>query len=624
MFKELLDLSHVLGGQPGFPPAGFYQYSRNAPIRWVVRITPGHPPQARIVSLELPNLRPYSGRTSGISAHPFADEASYALGVGAAKGDKAQAFRNLLQKMSEAPEFTDPTLQQALGLVTRVIEKRLAASDPQYRRMKEKDWVSFIVDEGNLADCHLFEHPDVQRFWFRHLGETTSVAAQDGTVIIGECSACGIERPLAGRIPLGVKLSKPNPLISQNADAYVSRVEGPAAFKRATLSLCLKCGDAAARALNYLSNNGRYSRALITDPQKNDDLGNYHALFWLQRTSIPENPTEPIADLGALLDTIPVLMERAKEQLSQPIEAPPILKQLEDLLKIPWSAADHAATLSEEGFYLLLLSPNKGRIVVRDWIAVSLGTLRRNLRRFLDAQRIIGPDDANARVFTVPMILDALKRPKSKLADADDTRGLLRSAYLGEHPDWALLARALVRFRSALRRLDEPATSSRELSPSLRLHICAAVLKLFCLHGKEDPNDMAPLEEQSSYLCGRLLAVLEEVQRRAAGKTKLNVTLVERLFTAAAMTPGATLSMAINRAQVGHLPKLRRERRGYERMQQLLQDISGQLVARGGMPTVLDPVAQAEFALGYYKQRAVFHSVSNAAVSPEDEKGAEA
>lgn len=622
MFKELLDLGRDLDGQPDFPPPGFYQYGPSAPIRWIVRITPGEPPQARLVPLEMPNFRPYSGRTSGISAYPLADEAGYALGAGEAKVEKALAFRDLLQKMGDAPELADPALRRAIGMVRRVVEESLATSDPQFRQVKEKDWVSFIVDEGTLADRHLFEHPAVQRFWFRHLGETTGVAASDGVSIAGECSACGIDRPLAGRIPLGVKLSKPSPLISQNADAYISRVEGPEAFKRATLSLCLECGDTAARALNYLSNNGQHSRALITDPQKNDDLGNYHALFWLRRVPVSEAMTGPIADLGVLLDAIPMLMERMQEQASQPVEAPPILKQLEDMLNVPWSATERATVLSEEGFYLLLLSPNKGRIVVRDWIAVSLGTLRRNLRHFLDAQRIIGPNGEDMRTFTIPTMLDALKRPKSKLADADDTRGLLRTAYLGERPDWALLARALIRFRSALRSLDDLPTSSRELSPSQRFHICAAVLKLFCMHGKEDPNDMAMLEERPSYLCGRLLAVLEEIQRRAAGKTKLNVSLVERLFYAAAMTPAPTLSMAINRAEVGHLPKLRRERRGYDQIQQLMQGISVQLVACGGMPPTLDPGEQANFALGYYKQRSEFYSAIGAAVSTVEKKGA--
>lgn len=607
MFKELLDLSHELEGRPDYPQPGFYRYSPNAPIRWVVRISFAQPPRVRLLQLELANLRPYSGRTSGVSAYPLVDEASYALGVDEAKGKKPKAFLDLLQKMAEAPEIVDPQLQQAIALVRQVLDQQLVKGDVLYRQIKDKDWVSFVVEIGELSDRQLFEHPEVQRFWLRHLSEMTNVPMGDGSAIWGECSVCGVERELAGRIPLGVKLSKPNPLISQNADAYVSRVDGAGSFERAALSLCLECGESATRALNYLSNTPQHNRPLLTNPQKNDDLDNYHALFWLRRAPIREASSKSVADLGALLDAVPALMERAAQEPQQPIGPPPVLKQLEDLLKVPWSANEHATTLSDERFYLLLLSPNKGRIAVRDWISVSLGTLRHNLTQFLDALRIVGPDGAEPRSFTIPMILDALKRPKSKLADASDTRGLLRAAYLGEHPDWALLARALIRFCSALRGLDDRPSGARELPPPLRFHICAAVLKLFCVFGKENASDMTTLEEHPAYLCGRLLAVLEEIQRRAAGKTKLNVTLVERLYSAAALTPAATLSAAMNRAQAGHLPKLRREGRRYEQVQQLLQGIFQALVDQGGMPNALTPVEQAKFALGYYTQRAVFN-----------------
>lgn len=625
MFRELLDLSRDLGQRSDFPPPGFYQYSTNAPIRWVARIKLGTPPEARLIPLELYNPRPFSGRTSGFSdAYPLADEAGYVFGIGKDGDKKSLAFFKLLEKMLEAPELSDPMLSQAVALVDRIIRDGRLAADPSIHQLDAKDWIAFAMAEGPLSNQFLFEHPAVQRFWFRHLRDITNAATKGGDLISGECSVCGVEQTLPGRIPLGVKLGIPNPLVSQNADAYVSRVEGRDAFKRAALCLCLECGDAAARALNYLSNDARHHRQLIAIPNKNGDLDNYHALFWLRRAPIPRDVARPIADLSALLNAIPALMERAKDQPPQPVGSPTVLSQLEDLLKLPWSLSDHAAALSEEGFYLLLVSPNQGRIAVRDWIAVSLGSLRRNLTQFLDALRIVGPDGTNSRAFTVPMILDALKRPKSQQADADDTRGLLRAAYLGERPDWALLARALIRFRSALRGLDDRSTNPRELPPSLRFHICAAVLKLFCLFGKEDANDMATLEDRPPYLCGRLLAVLEEVQRRAAGKTKLNVTLVERLYGAAAMTPAATLSMAISRAQVGHLPKLRRERRGYDQMQQMLQEISGSLAAHGGLPPALDPVAQAEFALGYYTERAKFNPIPGTTMVPTDKKGAEA
>lgn len=120
-------------------------------------------------------------------------------------------------------------------------------------------------------------------------------------------------------------------------------------------------------------------------------------------------------------------------------------------------------------------------------------------------------------------------------------------------------------------------------------------------------EQLNPLHHDPAYLCGRLLALLEEAQRRAASG-KLNTTLVDRFYGAAATGPAAAFAPLLKLAHTAHLPKIRRDNRGYRQLDELLTDIMTKLEAAGGFPLTLSLMAQAQFALGFYHQRAAFAS----------------
>ena len=112
-----------------------------------------------------------------------------------------------------------------------------------------------------------------------------------------------------------------------------------------------------------------------------------------------------------------------------------------------------------------------------------------------------------------------------------------------------------------------------------------------------------PYHIQPAYISGRLLALLEEIQRRAAGG-KLNTTLVDRFYGVAATAPAATFGPLLKLAETAHLPKIRRENRGIGRMKEVLGEIMNRLDEAGGFPRTLSLQSQGEFALGFYHQRA--------------------
>lgn len=105
--------------------------------------------------------------------------------------------------------------------------------------------------------------------------------------------------------------------------------------------------------------------------------------------------------------------------------------------------------------------------------------------------------------------------------------------------------------------------------------------------------------QDPAYLCGRLLAVLENIQYLAVPGAK--ATLIDRYYGSASSAPASVFGTLMRGAQP-HLAKLRKEREGaYHALQKRLEDICSGLPS---YPNTLNMNDQAVFALGYYHQRA--------------------
>ena len=132
-----------------------------------------------------------------------------------------------------------------------------------------------------------------------------------------------------------------------------------------------------------------------------------------------------------------------------------------------------------------------------------------------------------------------------------------------------------------------------------------------------------PDNPSAAYRCGRLLAVLEAVQRLAVPGAK--ATIVDRFFGTASSAPASVFGRLLRGAQP-HLAKLERDRRGaYVALQRRLEEIQAGLPA-SGFPRVLTLEDQGIFALGYYHQRAFDRAQAReaterrkAGVAPADE-----
>jgi CRISPR-associated protein Csd1 len=111
------------------------------------------------------------------------------------------------------------------------------------------------------------------------------------------------------------------------------------------------------------------------------------------------------------------------------------------------------------------------------------------------------------------------------------------------------------------------------------------------------------IQSSAAFACGRLLRVLESVQKKALGDR--NASVVDKFYSSASATPAAVLGSLVAKAQP-HLAKMRKDKTSTGLaywFDEQITEITAIIVEAGGYPSTSSPVAQGEFALGFYYQR---------------------
>ena len=109
-----------------------------------------------------------------------------------------------------------------------------------------------------------------------------------------------------------------------------------------------------------------------------------------------------------------------------------------------------------------------------------------------------------------------------------------------------------------------------------------------------------------AYVCGRLFAVLEDIQLQSANYN-LNTTIRDRYLTAASSYPATTFATLLNLSQ-HHMGKLKSTKCANEAIQEIVALLDG------SFPKRLVPVERAEFMVGYYHQKADIAARKDAAI----------
>lgn len=523
---------------------------------------------------------PGDGKPPGAGINPCTlwDNTAYLLGY--KKPDKdpkktakeaARALETFAATKAHYLTLTEDTTHPALTAIRAFYEHHWTAE-------RAADWTTKLDDFAATGfgifrvlpshkDAH--EEPEIKD-WLKALQPRPSSSAETTAF----CLVTGKQLPIArlhdpaikgvnGAAPGGAKLASfnLNPFESYAKDqSYNSPVSEPAVF-------------AYCNALNALLSGPQSHRHRVT-------IGDVTTIFWTEKKTTTESLFAHL--LSGNLETEPESITTEDQTQHRQLEA------LLNILRRGGGAS--LAELNDDPktrFYLLGLSGNVTRLVVRFWHVSTIGQMLENLQdhyqnlaltRKKDPHPFWEPEFPSAQ-----RLLDQSARERKAISPL--LGGQLMQAILHRTPyPMTLLQGVLNRLRANV-----PVD-----------HLKAAILKAFLIRNFNQTIEMSLNTERTepAYLLGRLFAALEKTQEDALGK--VNAGIRERFYSSASATPGSVFPRILRTYQ-HHLAKMdggmktNRER--------LVQAIHGPL---DGYPSHLTLEQQGLFAIGYYHQRQAF------------------
>ncbi len=268
------------------------------------------------------------------------------------------------------------------------------------------------------------------------------------------------------------------------------------------------------------------------------------------------------------------------------------------------------ADLGRNRYYALTLSGAAGRVMVRDWMEGEFKDLAENIAAwFTDLAIVSRSGQGQAPDPKFMAVCGALVRDLKDLP-APTAATLWKTAVQRLPVPQPLMAQALVRFRADIVDKDQPPIN----------HARMGLIKAYFVRLKPggDANMtvyLNPDHPAAAYHCGRLLAVLANLQRAALGDVGAGV--VQRYYAAASQTPGLILGRLVGNAR-NHLGKLEGGLAYWYENQ--IADVMSRL--KDSAPRILDLEGQGLFALGYYQQLAALRAGNkNTATESTTEQG---
>lgn len=531
------------------PPA----YHKRQDIKWILKLDVDGRFVAWIAA-DRTEPAPYRIR-SGTKPPPYllVDQYPYLLGDTLDESDFAASkaemrWEMFVELIEELVDYTPKEERAPFSAVYDFItsEERQEALEHAPEDMGRKDLIGIEVD-GQLVH----QQSAARRYWTAARDED-AVADSRTTA---ECIVCGERKAIPRTQPVELKLG-PNrvQLISANENAFESY-----GLKQSAISpVCQGCARSYGEAARFLmgSDANRYRTGDVT------------YIFWTR---------EPVG-LDAIMS------------ISAPDE-----EHVRSLLKSVYGGSRSAA--DETSFYACAMTANTSRLVVRDYLETTVGDVKASLARWFKAQRLVDHESGTVgKPYGLYALAASLVRDANKDLPPSTIPTLLGAALYGRPIPPRILSQALGRARADT---DNRLTRPRAMLIKMALND----LKQF----SDDPDaqelkvteDLNETEERPAYLCGRLIALLEEAQRAALGN--VNSTIVDRYFGTASAAPASVFGRLLRGSQA-HFQKLRKNNPGArENIERGVEEVMSKLAS---FPKTLTIEDQGLFAMGYYHQRA--------------------
>lgn len=441
------------------------------------------------------------------------------------------------------------------------------------------DLVTFAVDGNILINDEDVVRPYWRQIYAGEMNESENTAQKGICLVTGQCDV-----PIARtHTPMVTGLPKPARgtgagIVGFDGDAFCSY-----GFRRSlNAPVSIKASKAYLAAIQYLSSHEDHWLS----------IGPAWLCFWADKT-------ESVSNFFARL-------------LRQPDP-----RTIRDFMISPWRGFEHPPNELER-FIAITLSAAGPRIIVKDWLQITLKDAVGNFKRWFSDLQIVSYGEKNESADEKsPLSIDRLacttiRRKSDGRFDKDNLNpdliaALYRAALKYESPPVTLLKLILDRFRSNLVK-----NGLQSLYDQSRF----ALIRLTINRNRKESEPMIEPHvfetNDVAYNCGRLLAVFDSLQRSAHGKSFEGGTIAERYFGSASTTPNTAFSL-LWRLHQHHLKKLRQQGEKGQRAAAKIKGSITQIASMFGqvtpgsapeLPRYFTLIEQGRFALGFYQQMA--------------------
>lgn len=500
-------------------------------------------------------------RSSGIASNFLCDNAKYFLGIdeGGTKSRIIDCFHAARERHLTILGKTKGKMAEAICLYFKNWNPEQAKDNPVVKEHWEE-----LNEGGNIVfsmKCtYAQEDDEIRNIW--DMLQTKESSGKKGI-----CLVTGQKAEIA-RIHRGIKgvpgaQSSGAALVSFNAPAFESY--GKEQSYNAPVGKYAEF--AYTTALNYLLNQRGYRFS----------LGDSMIVYWAESGKEEYQKT---------------FLSWMNPQLDNQKEMKKVFGNLEKGL---WVDFDDINLDPNQSFYILCLAPNAARLSVRFFYRNSFGTIIKNISRHYQRMKIVKPSWVDNEYLGIRKMLDETVNQKSKdKTPVPNMAAMVLRAILEDarYPK-SLYMDTLIRIRAEQGNV----TYGR-----------AAIIKAFLIKNcgwKEGEDNMGLNEEckETSYVLGRIFAVLESIQKDA--NPGINATIRDRYFNSACATPASIFPVLI-KLKNSHIKKIDRESvAGKIYYEKLLADLMGKLDVseeNAGIPKRLSLEEQGKFMLGYYHQ----------------------
>ena len=480
------------------------------------------------------------------------DNYEYVIGGADESAKKHDTFIRMIEKLKE--QVSSDRYLNAISEFYKKNEKLedIIKNDVLYEEMhKSKKNISFLLQgESKIA-------AENEKVWNLILNQS----ADDG--ISGICLVTGKKDSVA-RLHTTIKLTKDTgPLVSFKTDrgydsygkeqGYNAQISGDAEFAYTT-------------ALNAMLQKGSHNKFSV---------GNRTFVFWASSNSEAAEQTE-----GSLFD----LLGYTEEEVDDPNAK---IEQVRKVFKAINSGS--LKTSLEDRFYILGLAPNSARIAVVYWSECSLKEFAGKILCHFKDMEIKDTRIDKKPYMGIKSILAAVTlNGKQSEATPNLPEAVVKSIFQGTPYPFTLFSACIRRIRAE--------SGNKDAIRIARMAIIKAYLNRINDNNKKIETMLDKSNTNQGYLCGRLFAVLENLQYAANKQDSIR----SGYMNAASSTPSAVYPTILKLSN-SHYSKLAKDKKG---LAMYFDNQKKEIMAQiSDFPDTLDLSDQGRFFLGYYHQK---------------------